>query len=126
MAGIKGKNTAPELLVRRYLHAAGLRFRIHVRTLPGTPDLVFPSHRVVVFVHGCFWHRHAGCRFSTTPRTRTEFWQDKFNANAARDRESEEKLRTAGWAVITAWECEVGSEEFLDQMVWRVLALSAT
>jgi len=122
MAGIKGRDTAPEWIVRRYLHAAGLRFRIHMRTLPGTPDLVFPRHRAVILVHGCFWHRHIGCRFATFPGTRTEFWRTKFDRNAERDRHNEAALRSAGWTVITAWECEVRSEEFLDQLFWRVVA----
>lgn len=122
MSGIKGRDTAPEWTVRRYLHAAGLRFRVHVRELPGTPDLVFSSKRVIIFVHGCFWHRHAGCRFATTPSTRPEFWETKFHANVARDRRHEADLRRLGWAVITVWECELGSTKFLDELFWRVVA----
>lgn len=112
----------PEWTVRRYLHAAGLRFRVHVRELPGTPDIVFIGQRVAVFIHGCFWHRHDGCRFATTPATRPDFWKEKFKANVARDRRNEEELRRLGWTVIIGWECEVGSVEFLDRLFWRVVA----
>ena len=122
MSGIRGRDTAPEWTVRRYLHAAGLRFRVHVRGLPGTPDLVFSSRKVIIFVHGCFWHRHSGCRFATTPSTRPQFWEAKFHANVARDRRHQESLRQLGWAVITVWECELGSTTFLDELCWRVLA----
>ena len=85
MAGIGGRDTRPELLVRRYLHACGLRFRVHDKTLPGRPDIVLKRHRVAIFVHGCFWHQHPGCRFATTPQTRADFWASKFEANVARD-----------------------------------------
>ena len=108
--------------MRRYLHAAGMRFRVHVRKLPGTPDLVFSSKRVIIFVHGCFWHRHIGCRFATTPSTRPQIWEAKFRANVARDQRHEEELRRLGWAVITVWECELGSIEFLDKLFWLVAA----
>ncbi len=121
MAGIRRRDTAPELAVRRYLHAAGLRFRTDYRQLPGTPDLVFPKHGVALFVHGCFWHRHQGCRLSTTPSTSVEFWNAKFDANVRRDRHSEHRLRELGWTVIVAWECEVRSTEFLDQLFWQIV-----
>lgn len=107
MSGIREKNTVPELTVRRYLHATGLRYRLNVGTLPGKPDLVFPMHRTVVFVHGCFWHRHAGCRYAYVPATRRTFWLAKFAANMERDRDVGRKLRKAGWRVLTIWECRL-------------------
>ena len=107
MAAIRGKDTAPELAVRRILHAMGLRFRLHRKDLPGRPDIVLPKHRTVVFVHGCFWHRHAGCRYTTTPRTRQEFWQSKFAANVERDSRNRTDLQQLGWRVIVVWECEL-------------------
>ena len=105
MAGIRGKDTKPELALRRALHARGFRFRLHVKKVPGRPDLVFPKHRAVVFVHGCFWHRHAGCRYTTTPSTRPEFWQTKFEANLARDAAIQDALIQTGWRVAMVWEC---------------------
>lgn len=105
MAGIGSKNTKPELQLRRAIHARGLRFRLHVRDLPGSPDLVFPRYRAAVFVHGCFWHRHRECRFATTPATRPEFWEAKFSANVARDVVAAEALGIQGWRVATVWEC---------------------
>lgn len=124
MAGITGKNTKPELLVRRYLHAAGLRFRLHDRRLPGSPDLVFPGLKVALFVHGCFWHRHAGCRFATTPKTRADFWQHKFSANVARDRRNLDALISGGWTPVVVWECELQHDGALDELYWRVRAAS--
>ena len=106
MAGIRGRDTSPELKVRRVAHRMGLRFRLHRKDLPGRPDLVFPRHRLVVFVHGCFWHRHAGCRHASTPKTRIAFWTAKFAANVARDVRQEEALRSLGWRVLVIWECE--------------------
>ncbi|NEJ82064.1 DNA mismatch endonuclease Vsr [Rhizobium leguminosarum] len=105
MAGIKGKNTKPELVLRRALHGLGLRFRLHNRKIRGMPDLVFPKFKAVVFVHGCFWHRHSGCRYATTPSTRPEFWQTKFAANVARDTAVKTALLESGWRVATVWEC---------------------
>ncbi|WP_296022133.1 very short patch repair endonuclease [uncultured Agrobacterium sp.] len=105
MAGIKGKNTTPELVLRRALHALGLRFRLHNRKIKGIPDLVFPKFKAVVFVHGCFWHRHAGCRYATTPSTRPEFWQTKFAANVARDTAVRTALLESGFRMATVWEC---------------------
>ncbi|MBK5567426.1 very short patch repair endonuclease [Ensifer sp. SSB1] len=105
MAGIRGKDTKPELALRRALHARGFRFRLHARNVHGRPDLVLPKHGAVVFVHGCFWHRHAGCRYTTTPSTRPEFWQTKFEANVARDLAVKRALLEDGWRVATVWEC---------------------
>lgn len=108
MAGIRGRDTVPELAVRRIAHRMGLRFRLHRKDLPGCPDLVFPKHRLVVFVHGCFWHRHQGCRYAYTPKSRVTFWTEKFAANVARDMRQEAALRTLGWQVLVIWECETG------------------
>lgn len=105
MAGIQGKDTKPELALRRALHARGFRFRLHSRKVYGRPDLVLSKYRAVVFVHGCFWHRHKGCRYTTTPSTRHEFWQAKFKANVARDEAVQVKLMEDGWRVATVWEC---------------------
>jgi len=113
MAAIHGKDTAPELAVRRILHAMGLRFRLHRKDLPGRPDIVLPRHRTVVFVHGCFWHRHEGCRYTTTPKTRLEFWQAKFDANVARDHRNRIALEEMGWRGLVVWECELRDAEAL-------------
>ena len=111
MAGIKGRDTAPERAVRRVAHRMGLRFRLHRKDLPGRPDLVFPRHRLAVFVHGCFWHRHEGCRYAYTPKSRVAFWTRKFAGNAARDRRNEDALRDLGWRVLIVWECETRDAE---------------
>ena len=113
MAGIRSKNTRPEMVVRRIAHSLGLRFRLHRKELPGSPDLVFPRWRLAVFVHGCFWHRHAGCSFATSPKTRPEFWQKKFEANIARDRRAVASLAAQGWRVITIWECDTRDEAYV-------------
>jgi DNA mismatch endonuclease (patch repair protein) len=105
MAGIKGKNTKPELAFRRTLHARGFRYGLHSKKVHGRPDLALPKYRAVVFVHGCFWHRHEGCRYASTPATRAEFWQAKFDANIARDSAVRGALLAAGWRVATIWEC---------------------
>lgn len=107
MSAIRGANTQPERAVRSGLHRAGLRFRLNVRTLLGTPDIVLPRWRSVVFVHGCFWHRHTGCRFSTMPSTNTAFWRSKFRTNVARDKRNATGLRREGWTVHTLWACEI-------------------
>ena len=114
MAGIGGRNTLPELVLRRTLHARGLRYRLHVRKLPGTPDLVFPRFRAVCFVHGCFWHRHVGCPYATTPTTRPEFWQAKFDSNVERDRRNRLALLEAGWRVAIVWECALRKHGVLE------------
>jgi DNA mismatch endonuclease (patch repair protein) len=108
MAGIRGRDTTPEMTVRRYLHAQGLRYRLHAKSLPGRPDLVFPRHRAVVFVNGCFWHRHPGCRYATLPRSNTAVWDAKFSDNMRRDALAVARLAAAGWRVFTVWECEIG------------------
>jgi DNA mismatch endonuclease (patch repair protein) len=126
MAGIRGKNTRPEMRVRRYLHATGLRFRLHDRALPGSPDLVFPAHRIAIFVHGCFWHRHPFCKYATMPSERREFWLDKFAKNVVRDQRNLLALSQAGWAPLVIWECETRDEERLDELYWWIRAESIT
>lgn len=107
MSSIRGKDTRPELALRRALHKLGLRYRLHAKELLGKPDLIFPRHRAALFVHGCFWHRHHGCRFSTTPATRREFWIEKFSQNEERDRKVKGALIHEGWRVATIWECAI-------------------
>ncbi len=107
MARIRGRDTKPELIVRSLLHRAGVRFSLRRKDLPGKPDIVLPKYGAVVFVHGCFWHRHNGCKVATTPKTRMEFWQAKFAANVARDKRNLRDLKRAGWKVIVLWECQV-------------------
>lgn len=111
MAGIQGKNTKPELIVRQMLFASGYRFRLHRRELPGEPDIVVPGRKVAVFVHGCFWHMHQECRFAKMPATRPEFWKAKLEANVARDRRAVEKLQALGWRVLCVWECATRDAE---------------
>ncbi|GAB7128587.1 very short patch repair endonuclease [Silvimonas sp. JCM 19000] len=106
MSGIRGKNTSPELILRHGLHARGLRYRLHVKTLPGRPDLVLPRHHAVVLIHGCFWHGHA-CRYFKVPQTRTEFWMGKIRQNQARDQRDIAALQALGWRVLVVWECAV-------------------
>ncbi|MGY8683433.1 very short patch repair endonuclease [Bradyrhizobium sp. UFLA05-153] len=106
MGRIRGRNTGPELTVRRLLHAMGYRFRLHARELPGKPDIIFRSRRVALFVHGCFWHRH-DCGLAYIPKTRPEFWQRKFEGNIVRDRRTKQELEAAGWRVVVVWECQL-------------------
>jgi len=120
MSGIRGKNTKPELTVRKHLHAAGLRFRLSRRDLPGSPDIVLAKHGVVIFVHGCFWHRHLGCHFAATPASNAAFWHAKFDANVTRDSQVQQQLVANDWRVFLVWECEV-SQQNLDRLVSRVV-----
>lgn len=119
MAAVRSKNTKPEIAVRKLLHAAGYRFRLHSKDLPGSPDIVLPKLKTVVFVNGCFWHRHQGCRFAAVPATRSDFWIHKFEENVQRDKRNYDLLRTLGWRVIVIWECEISSisdiRKFLDE-----------
>ena len=110
MSKIGQKNTGPEIKLRRSLHSFGLRYRLHDRKLPGSPDIVLPRFKTVIFVHGCFWHRH-GCKASTTPGTNIEFWQSKFEANVERDRKNTNALLDAGWRVVVVWECALRKKE---------------
>jgi len=107
MSRIRGKDSQPELALRRVLHRLGLRYRLHATNLPGKPDLVFPRYKAVVFVHGCFWHRHRGCKIATTPKSNTPFWVEKFDKNVARDSRVTTTLEKLGWRVFVVWECEL-------------------
>lgn len=109
MARIKGSNTRPEIALRKILHSLGLRYRLNATGLPGKPDIVFPRYKSVVFVHGCFWHRHANCSIATTPKSNTAFWVEKFEKNVARDIRVTSDLEASGWKVFIIWECEVNS-----------------
>jgi DNA mismatch endonuclease (patch repair protein) len=120
MSRIGSKNTAPELVVRRLLHAMGYRFRLHRRDLPGTPDIVLPRLRKAIFVHGCFWHAH-GCRIGQPPKSRPEFWAPKLARNRARDTEKSEALGRAGWDVLTLWQCEIKERTGLEARLLEFL-----
>lgn len=113
MAAVHSEGTGPEKVVGRLVHRLGYHYRQHVKTLPGRPDLVFAARRKVIFVHGCFWHRHRGCRYATSPKTRRRFWEAKFARNVARDRRNKRELRRMGWAVLTVWQCELKKPERL-------------
>jgi len=126
MSRIAAKHTSPELRVRRMAHSMGLRFRLHRKDLPGNPDIVFPGRRVAIFVHGCFWHQHGGCPKASLPKTRTEFWQTKFDANVARDERSIGALTEAGWKVAVVWECETKRSETLSARLRAIFGISDT
>lgn len=120
MSRVKGMHTGPEMIVRRAAHALGLRFRLHRKDLPGRPDMVFPRHKVALFVHGCFWHRHPGCRLASMPKSRSEYWQAKFDTNVARDAVAEQALQDAGWRVVTVWECETRKQVSLLSILSKI------
>lgn len=120
MSLIRGKNTKPELRVRQALHATGLRYRLHDRLLPGAPDLVFPSRRIALFVHGCFWHRHPGCPAARLPKSRLEFWEPKLAGNAERDKRQQAALEALGWTVMVIWECETRDSAALTDLANRI------
>ncbi len=122
MSRIGSKNTTPERIIRSSLHKNGFRFRLHVKNLPGHPDIVLPKYRTVVEVRGCFWHRHPGCRQATTPSTNVEFWQEKFKRNVDRDRNTEKQLKDLGWNLIVVWECELKKDGFLDALSDKIKA----
>jgi DNA mismatch endonuclease (patch repair protein) len=121
MSRIGSKDTQPELIVRRLLTEMGLRYRLHRPDLPGKPDIVFGPRRLVLFVHGCFWHRHRGCRMASTPSANAAFWQTKLDANMARDRRNTAALKRAGWRVAVIWECETRQPERLARRLQRLL-----
>lgn len=124
MAAVPSKNSKPELEARRQLHRLGYRFRLHRKDLPGTPDIVLPKYRLCIFVHGCFWHRHAGCKRTTTPASNAAFWRQKFERNQNRDAEARVLLELLGWRVAVIWSCETASEESLDVAIRRALAFA--
>ncbi len=113
MSRIRGKGTKPELLVRSAAHRLGYRFRLHVRKLPGSPDLVFPSRKIALFVHGCFWHRHGECRYCYVPKSNIQFWREKFKDNVLRDKRVQARLEEMGWRVAVVWECETADSDSL-------------
>ncbi len=119
MSNIRGKDTKPEIEVRKALHKRGFRYRLHVKDLPGRPDIVFPRYNVALFVNGCFWHRHPGCRHASTPSSNEKFWNDKFERNVARDRRNKAMLETAGFRVAVIWECETRGDR-LDPTIERM------
>ena len=116
MSRIKSKDTIPERIVRSYLHYHGFRFRLHVKDLPGHPDIVLPKYKTVIEVRGCFWHRHFGCRHATNPSTNAEFWQEKFKRNVERDENTEKQLRKLGWNLIVVWECMLRNTGFFETL----------
>lgn len=120
MSRILSKNTSPELLVRKYLHKNGFRFRIHRKDLPGKPDIVLSKYNTVIFVHGCFWHRHKNCKRCTTPKSNIEYWKNKFNSNINRDEKNYNDLINNGWKVIIIWECEAKIEKNLDNLIKKL------
>ncbi len=128
MAAVKGKNTKPEIKVRKFLFAKGLRYRINNRRLPGCPDIVLPKYRTVIFVDGCFWHGHEGCRSYRLPKTNTDFWRHKINLNIARDYRVNVDLRLLGWRVIRVWECDIKSKnhtECLENLYRQIISKKA-
>jgi DNA mismatch endonuclease, patch repair protein len=122
MSHIRGRDTAPERTVRSVLHGLGFRFRLYRADLPGTPDLVLARHRTVVFVHGCFWHRHSRCRYAYHPKSNRAFWSDKFSANVQRDLRNQRRLRELGWRVLVVWECQAASRPALAERLRSALA----
>ena len=121
MSRIRAKDTGPEIVVRRIAHRLGFRFRLHGRDLPGTPDIVFPRHKKIIFVHGCYWHRHKGCKKAYQPKSNVEFWQQKFTKNLDRDRENQGLLQRQGWQVLVIWECETQDEISLGNKLLQFL-----
>jgi len=122
MARIRGSNTKPELMVRQVAHHLGFRFRLHQKDLPGTPDLVFPKYRLAVFVHGCFWYRHEGCRRASTPATNGPFWEEKFKRNVERDATATQELERAGWRALVIWECAARNPESVGRQLSEAIA----
>ena len=121
MSAIKSKNTKPEIAVRKLLHSMGYRFRLHSKDLPGSPDIVLPKYKTVIFVHGCFWHRHENCKYASTPKTRQEFWNKKFTTNIDRDLVIQNKIKNLNWRSIVIWECETKNMENLRYKIIDVL-----
>ena len=122
MSQIRSRNTKPEMLVRKFLHAQGFRYKLHDKRLPGKPDIVLPKYRTVIFIHGCFWHGHKDCRYFVAPKTRTEWWLNKINTNITNDRKAVDLLNKLGWKIINLWECELKSAK-IDGTFLNLLAL---
>lgn len=121
MSLVRGKDTGPELLVRKVVHSMGYRYRLHGKDLPGRPDLVFPARKAVIFVHGCFWHRHDACKLARLPKSRLEFWGPKLEANKARDARKLTELEAAGWRTLVIWECELRDQQLLRDRLTKFL-----
>ena len=120
MSRIRGKDTKPEIIVRSMLHKMGYRFRLHRKDLPGTPDIVLPKYKTVIFVHGCFWHRHKGCKYAYTPKSRIKFWKDKFAETVKRDKQHLKQLKENGWEVFIVWECETKDMDKLKKIINKI------
>ena len=125
MSQVKGKDTKPEVLVRRLLHGMGYRFRLHAKDLPGRPDVVMPRHRKIVQVHGCFWHGHRGCRRATRPSTNVDFWSNKIEGNQRRDVRTRRKLRSMGWEVLVIWQCQTRDRQGVEKRLERFMSREA-
>jgi len=121
MSLIRGTGSAPEMKLRRLVHRMGFRYRLHVKELPGKPDLVFPSRRAVIFMHGCFWHRHRGCKLARLPKSKLEFWKPKLEANRKRDIKNQRRLKASGWRVLVVWECELMDTDRVSGIVRELL-----
>lgn len=126
MARVRSKDTSPELLVRSMLHGMGFRFRLHRKDLPGSPDIVLPGRRKVVWVHGCFWHRHPGCKYASIPKSNHRFWDDKFKNNVRRDRSHQSRVEELGWEPLVVWQCELQDPEKLARKLARFLGLPSS
>lgn len=124
MSRIRSKDTKPEKTVRSILHKLGFRFRINLKDLPGKPDIVLPKYKTVIFVHGCFWHRHEGCKYAYTPKSNADFWNKKFSLNLQRDKDIQNKLEKRGWKVLTIWECEIKEIEKTPELLDSLLKKS--
>ena len=123
MSRIKGKNTAPELRVRKFLHQNGFRFRLNDKAIPGKPDIVLKKYNLLIFIHGCFWHRHKGCKYCTTPKTNVAFWLHKFNATVTRDEKNIKNLEDRGWNILILWECEIRDTIKMVEKLSKVLEI---
>ncbi|MES3016846.1 MAG: DNA mismatch endonuclease Vsr [Bacteroidota bacterium] len=124
MSRIRSKDTKPEMLVRKFLHKNGFRYRLHVKDLPGKPDIVLPKYKTVIFVHGCFWHGHEGCKYYVVPKTRSEWWVEKIGKNKSNDIKAENALSSTGWKIINIWECDIKSEKAFNRashQLWKEL-----
>ena len=123
MSSVKQRHTKPEIVVRKILHRHRFRFRLHNKKLPGTPDIILPKHKAVIFVHGCFWHQHEGCRKSRRPTSNVEFWNEKLDKNVARDSRKESELKKLGWKVLTIWDCEIKDEDLLIEKIKKFVCV---
>lgn len=117
MSKIRGKNTKPEIRVRSLLHQAGFRFRLHDKSLPGKPDIILPRYKTVIFVNGCFWHRHTGCKYASLPKSKIDFWKNKFDLNMKRDRQVSEELKKMNWRQLIIWECEIKNPDKVQKKI---------